>query len=187
MGFNYREYMKDNWLLKESQEVDFSDPESVLDSYSRDKGYWQIWKGEGFDPNQIVEALKQAFEDQVGNATGAINKLYGWWDFDISPDKMGVGTLQVNPQGAYEWNGITHKCRTFEEGAEEIKRVLTTQCSPKEIQSHVKGWIIGNNHHFRNGIYPLLDPEGVKIYLGAEDKLSSDVQNSYKGSNYWGD
>ena len=159
-------------VLKESV-----DPKAVIGKYNE-----VVAMGEGFDLNEIAEGLAKAYEEQVSESS---SENYAWLDFNITPDRNGVGTIEFTPDGRPD-NYYGHKTKTFEEAAMEIRRVLTTCCSPKPMQDHVIGWIITRSK-YRPGIFPLLDEEGTMMYLEAQNRLSQDINRFYSGSRYTGD
>lgn len=188
--FNLRKYLTENKLtavsrLMEAEQPNFNDPTAIcrLDL----EGSQVVGQGEGFNVVEIAKALEKGYELQAEKDKNRNNDLYryAYFDWKISPDKNGVGVLEVNPTGKYNSPWGEQQCDTFKSGAEKFQRVLTS-CSPEELNNHVKGWIIVNSK-FRSGIFPMLDPEGVRMYIEAGDKLSRDINNFYKGSTYWGD
>lgn len=137
--------------------------------------------GEGFDLGEIAEGFRKAYEGQMSQGSGS---NYAWFDYKINPGKLGVSTIDVTPDG--EPDDLGRKTNSFEEAAVKLRNVLTTQCTPRSMQSHVIGWIITSSI-YRPAIFPLLDDEGVMIYLEARDGLNRAMSDFYSGSGYRGD
>jgi len=159
-------------VLKESV-----DPKEIIGEYND-----VVAMGEGFDLNEIADGFAKAYEEQMSENN---RENYAWFDFDIHPDKNSVSTISVTPDGRPD-NFYGHKTKSFKEAAVELRRVLTTCCTPKEIQSHVIGWIITRSE-YRPGIFPLLDEEGSIMYLEARKGLDREMDRFYSGSGYKGD
>lgn len=190
-NFNLRQYLTENKLtavskLTEGEEPNFNDPTTICKlGYTGDQ---VVGQGEGFNVAEIAKALEKGYELQAEKDKNRNNDLYSYayFDWETSPDKNGVGVLEVNPTGKYNSPWGERQCDSFESAAQKFQRALTS-CTPNELNSHVKGWIVVHSPKYRPSIYPMLDPEGVKIYLEAEDKLSADIDRFYRGCTYWGD
>lgn len=145
--------------------------------------------GKGFNVDEIAEGLRTSWEEQESHDRdvrnyrrlpdpGEKNSEYeAYLDADITPSDNAVHVFHFTEN-------------TIDKTAQEIASYLQNPSNykPKDLAKHTIGWGITTSHNrFRQGIVPMMDPEGVQMYNKADEDLTAAINSYYGHGHYTGD
>lgn len=191
------------WESKDEKEgkYDYSDPLTTINydtlSGGRPQKYDILAQGKGLNKEDLKEGLLKVIQDIQQREGDKFE--YAKVTQKYQPAINGSGSeFKFTETGKYarQGGGFYHKageeaeCWTLDSVADHVIDNYEHDCSPRELGEHIIGWYLiklPNKFLPEYCIYPMLDAEGVKMYIGVREKMADELRRYYATNDYNGD